>query len=312
MADGMTLTSRLDAVDLFSGMGGFSEGARQAGCRVLWSGNHWEPAVQWHAANHPDTIHACQDLHQQRWEEVPPHDLLLASWACQGFSPAKGSNKLHTDTQRATAWAVVSAVEYHRPPVFIGENVPAFARWELYPVWCAAMERLGYALAPMVVDCADLGVPQQRVRLFIVGTRSQHPIQLALPKREHVPAANIIDFNAGKWSPIHRPGRAAATLARIENGRRQHGDRFVQAFYGATKGGRSLSRPLGTITTRDRWAVIDGDRMRMLMVPEARRAMTVPATYKLPDNGRLAMHLMGNAVPPLAAKEVITAVRKAA
>lgn len=301
-------------VDLFAGMGGFSEGARQAGCRVLWSGNHWAPAVQWHAANHPDTIHACQDLHQQRWEEVPAHDLLLASWACQGFSPAKGSNKLHTDTQRATAWAVVSAVEYHRPAVFIGENVPAFARWELYPVWCAAMTQLGYALTPMIVDCADLGVPQQRVRLFIVGTRTKHPIELDFPRQEHVPASRIIDFTAGKWSPIHRPGRAAATLARIENGRRQHGDRFVTPYYGSGSGetGRSLDRPIGTITTIARWAVIDGDRMRMLSVPEARRAMTVPDTYKLPANGRLAMHLMGNAVPPLAAKRIITAVRKAA
>lgn len=299
-------------IDLFSGMGGFSEGARQAGCRVLWSGNHWRPAVDCHADNHPETIHTCQDLHQQRWEDVPRHDLLLASWACQGFSPAKGSNKLHTDSQRATAWAVVSAVEHHRPYAFIGENVPAFTKWELYTVWCAAMTQLGYALTPMIVDCADLGVPQQRVRFFIVGTRSRHPIELDLPKHLHVPASSIIDFNAGRWSPIERPGRATATLDRVANGRRQHGDRFIQAFYGATKGGRSIERPIGTITTRDRWAVVDGDRMRMLSISEARRAMTVPDTYKLPENSRLAMHLMGNAVPPMAARKIITALRKAA
>lgn len=308
------MTALVDCVDLFAGMGGFSEGARQAGCRVKWSGNHWRPAVDCHAENHPDTIHACQDLHQQRWEDVPAHDLLLASWACQGFSPAKGSNKLHTDTQRATAWAVVSALEYHRPYAFIGENVPAFARWELYPAWCSAMTALGYALSPMVVDCADLGVPQQRVRLFIVGTRSQHPLAMDLPKQDHVPASRIIDFNAGKWSPIERPGRAAATLARVANGRRQHGDRFVTPYYGSGSGetGRSLDRPIGTITTIARWAVVDGDRMRMLTIPETRRAMTVPDAYKLPSNGRLAMHLMGNAVPPLAARRIITAVRQAA
>jgi DNA (cytosine-5)-methyltransferase 1 len=162
------------------------------------------------------------------------------------------------------------------------------------------------------VDCADLGVPQHRERVFIVLSRSEHPIELRLPQRAHVPASSIIDFTAGRWSPINRPGRAAKTLSRIERGRQQHGERFLTAYYGATRGGRSLAEPIGTITTRDRWAVIDGDRMRMLTVPEARRAMTFPESYALPENGRLAMHLLGNAVPPTAAREVIHALRAAA
>jgi len=305
MADGLT------AIDMFAGLGGFTEGAEQAGCRVVWAGNHWKSACEWHEVNHGFKP-ACQDMHQQPWELVPRHDLLLASWACQGFTPAKGSNKLHTDTQRATAWVVISAVEYHRPALFVGENVPAFARWELFPAWCSAMRALGYALAPMIVDSADHGVPQQRVRLFIVGTRSAHPVQIKLPKLQHVPASSMIDFNAGRWAAIVREGRAVKTITRIENGRRQHGDRFLSAFYGATKGGRSLDRPIGTITTRDRWAVIDHDRMRMLRVDEARRAMGFPDSYKLPASSKLAMHLLGNAVCPPVARDVIQALRKAA
>ena len=43
------------AVDLFAGAGGFSEGARMAGLEVVWAANHWPVAVEWHAANHPDT-----------------------------------------------------------------------------------------------------------------------------------------------------------------------------------------------------------------------------------------------------------------
>lgn len=304
----------IDAIDMFAGLGGFTEGAEQAGCRVVWSGNHWAPAVQWHRANHPLTVHALQDMHQQPWELVPHHDLLLASWACQGFSPAKGSNKLHTDTQRATAWAVVSALEYHRPALFVGENVPAFARWELYPVWCSALTQLGYALNMMVIDSATRGVPQNRERLIIVGTRSKHPIELQLPPRQLVSAASIIDFDAGRWSPVVRKGRASATLRRVANGRRQFGERFVTPFYGSGSGltGRALERPIGTITTRDRWAVIDDERMRMLSVDEARQAMGFPAAYKLPPDKRLAMHLLGNAVCPPVARDVINALKAAA
>ena len=209
------------AVDLFSGAGGFTTGARMAGCRVLYAANHWPLAVQYHAANHPDTEHACQDLQQADFREAPAHDLLLASPACQGHSPARGKERPHHDAQRATAWAVVTCAEVHRPAAVIVENVPAYAAWVLYPAWCAAMHALGYALAPMVLDAADSGVPQHRRRLFVVATRSKHPITLDLPKREHVPASSAICLTSGKWSPIDKPGRSArSTSSRTTSARR--------------------------------------------------------------------------------------------
>lgn len=304
----------LRAVDLFAGAGGFSTGAVMAGCRVLWAANHWPAAVRVHATNHPGTEHACQDLQQADWSRVADHDLLLASWACQGFSRARGKDRPHHDAVRSTAWAVISALEAKRPPVFVGENVVEFTTWVLYDAWCAAVHALGYALQPMVIDSADHGVPQHRRRLFIVGTRSKYPIELRLPRRTHAPAAGVIDFAAGKWSPIHKPGRSLATLQRIEAGRRRFGPRFVAPYYGSGSGetGRSLDRPLGTITTRDRWAVIDGDRMRMLLSDEARGAMGFPPSYHLPARHKEAMHMLGNAVCPPVARDVITALKEAA
>lgn len=300
------------AIDLFAGAGGFSTGAAMAGAQVVWAANHWPAAVQVHANNHPDTIHLCQDLQQADWTAVPAHDLLLASPACQGHSKARGKDRPHHDAQRSTAWAVVSAAEYHRPAAFVVENVAEFAQWALFPAWCAAMHALGYALNPMVLDAADHGVPQHRKRLFVVGTRSKHPVELKLPRREHVGSGTIIEWDAGKWTPTHKAGRSANTLARIAEGRRVCGPRFLTAYYGSERGGRGLERPVGTITTRDRWAVIDGDRMRMLSVTEARRAMSFPASYQLPANQKEAMHMLGNAVVPVVAADVIGALRAAA
>lgn len=302
----------MKAIDLFAGLGGFSTGAAMAGCDVVWAANHWPAAVEVHANNHPDTAHACQDLQQADWTQVPAHDLLLASPACQGHSRARGKERPHHDAQRATAWAVVSAAECHRPAVVLVENVPEFADWLLYPAWCSAMVALGYALAPMVVDSADHGVPQHRRRLFIVATRSKYPIDLVLPKREHVGAGQIIDFDAGTWSEVDRLGRSPATLARVAEGRRRCGDRFLTAYYGNERGGRPLSRPVGTITTRDRWAIVDGERMRMLTVAECRRAMGFPDSYKLPARQKDAMHMLGNAVVPVVARDLINAIRVAA
>lgn len=207
---------------------------------------------------------------------------------------------------------VVSALGCHRPPFGIVENVAEFVRWALFPAWCAALTALGYAIAPHLIDAADHGVPQHRRRVFIVLSRSKHPIELRLENRKHASAIDFIDFNAGRWTPIERPGRSRATLARIAEGRRVYGDRFLSAFYGNERGGRSLSRPIGTITTRDRWAIINGDRMRMLSVAEARCAMGFRSDYQLPGDVRKAMHMLGNAVCPAVPRDVIAALKVAA
>lgn len=300
------------AVDLFAGAGGFTTGAEMAGVEVVWAANHWPAAVEIHAANHPGTQHACQDLHQVDWRTVPAHDLLMASPACQGHSRARGKEKPHHDALRSTAWAVVSAAEFHKPPFVIVENVSEFAKWALYPAWCSAMVALGYALSPMILDAADHGVPQHRRRLFIVGTRTDHPIELRMPEREHVGASNIIDFSAGRWSQIGKSGRSPRTMGRVAAGRQVFGSRFLTAYYGNEYGGRSLSRPLGTLTTKDRYAVIDGDRMRMLTVDENRKAMGFPADYRLPSGHADAIKMLGNAVVPIVARDVIRALLEAA
>jgi DNA (cytosine-5)-methyltransferase 1 len=303
-------------IDLFAGAGGFSTGAQLAGLNVVWAANHWPAAVAIHSLNHPSAAHSCQDLHQANWMDVPDHDILLASPCCQGHSKARGKangNPQH-DASRSTAWAVVSAAEHHRPAFLVIENVPEFTRWTLYPAWCAAMHALGYCLTPMIVDAADHGAPQHRERLFIIGVRAAHPIMITLEKREHVPASSFIDFGAGSWQPIDKPGRACATLRRVAAGRASFGDRFLMPYYGGGSGltGRSLRRPVGTITTRDRWGVVDGDRTRMLTKEECRAAMGFPDTYILPARHTEAVHMLGNAVCPPAARDVIAAMLAAA
>jgi DNA (cytosine-5)-methyltransferase 1 len=302
----------LTAIDLFAGLGGFTVAAQSVGINVIFAANHWKAAVQYHSANHPGTAHSCQDLHQADWEQVPAHDILLASPCCQGHSKARGKDRPHSDKSRATAWAVVSCAEFHKPAGIVVENVTEFLNWTLYPSWKMALEALGYALSVNVFDAADAGVPQNRERVFIVGTRSKSPLTINPPAALHSPASKIIDWSAGNWSDVIQPDRAAATIVRARHGWETIGERFCFSYYGNTKTARPLSRPIGTITTRDRWAVVDGKRMRMLRVREACRAMGFPEHYYLPRNTKTAMHLLGNAVPPPLAAHVLSEIRRAA
>lgn len=304
----------MKVVDLFAGAGGFSTGAAMAGAEVIWAANHWRAAVDVHQQNHPGAYHACQDLHQADWSQVPKHDILLASPACQGHSKARGKERASHDAARATAWAVVSALECHRTPVALVENVPEFLDWALYPAWALALSRLGYRIGKHVVDSADFGVPQERVRAFLVLTRSKAPLKLEFEKRPHVPVDTILRWEEGRWSQIDKPGRSPwtapqARAAQVANG----GERGIFAYYSSERKaarGRLLSRPMGTVTTRARFALVRDDQMRMVMAREYLSAMGFPSEYLLPKKEDLAIHLLGNAVVPEVAKNFILKIKE--
>lgn len=301
------------AIDLFAGAGGFSEGAALAGVEVIWAANHNPLAVQWHGQNHAQAAHSCQDLQQANFYDVPKADIILASPCCQGHSKARGKDRPHHDNQRSTAWAVVSAAEAMQSECLVIENVPEFTDWILYPAWADALKRLGYSLSVNVLDAADFGVPQHRTRVFIVGTRSAAPLALKLEKKEHVAVNTVLEWDSYDWNPVNKPGRAENSLKRIENGRKVYGERFVAPFYGSGSGttGRSIERPIGTLTTKDRWSLIKGDQMRMVQIPEAKRIMGFRDSYQLPASHTAAMQMLGNAVCPPVPAAILQGVLKA-
>ena len=298
----------MEAIDLFAGGGGFTTGAKAAGARIRWAANHNPLAVEFHRRNHPEITHACQDLQQADWRAVPPHELLLASPSCTGHTRARGREQAHHDKDRNTAWAVVQCAEYHRPRLFVVENSPDFLGWCLYPSWLDAMQRLGYTVTANVLDAADCGVPQNRVRLFLVGRLHRTPITVEAGTCAHVPARSFIQLDAGVWTPVD--AKCPKTRARVERGRQQLGAQFLAPYYSKGSGltGRSLDRPIGTVPCTDRWSVVNGDVMRMLTVDEYRAACGFPADYAIPRTKQEAVRILGNAVPPALAEHVVRSV----
>lgn len=296
----------LRAVDLFAGAGGTTLGAQAAGLRVVFAANHWPEAVARHQANHPEVEHVCQDINQLDWGRVPAHDVLLASPCCQGHSHARGANRPSHDASRMTAWPVVSCAERHTPEWLVVENVPEMIGWNLWPAWEQALRLIGYELTWATIDAAGVGVPQHRERLFVVG-RLGGPVRLGTPSVPHVSAGSCIDWESGAWGPVDKPGRSPKTLARIARGREAFGERFLAPYYSSGSGltGRSLERPCGTLTTRARWGLVDGDRYRMLTVEEQKRIQTFPVEYDLGSHQGRAIHMIGNSVPPLLAEWVL-------
>lgn len=134
----------------------------------------------------------------------------------------------------------------------------------------------------------------------------EHDILLASPCCQgHSRAAGTY-----KWD--HISNRVLATQKRVTNGRKQFGEVFLDAAYGSARSGRSIDNPIGTITTINKHSLVIGDLIRPLSLRELAAAQTFDECYQWPASATATKMMIGNAVPPVMAKEVISAVLKAA
>ena len=297
------------AIDLFAGAGGTSTGAVSVGVEVVASVNHWPVAVATHTLNHPGAMHVCQDIATVDPTTMPAHDLMLASPSCVGHTRARGREASHHDACRATADDVLRFAEANRPRAVVVENVPEMMQWARYRSWRMGWSDLGYRVSEQVIDAADAGVPQHRRRLFVVASRTRKPIAIPQPTHAHVAARSCLDLDGGSWSPWRE--WCENTRRRVIRGQVDYGADCLVPYYGAAEGGRSLDRPIGTLTTVDRYALVRGDLARMLTVPEMLRLSSFPAGYQLAGTKRDGVKLIGNCVPPMLAAWVIRHVVEA-
>jgi DNA (cytosine-5)-methyltransferase 1 len=315
--------AELHGIDLFSGAGGSSWGAKLAGVTLRAAFDKWSLAADVYQANFPETKFFNSPLETIEPRDVAAEigaiDLILASPECTSHSPAKGSAP-RCETSRETAFEVVKFARAFRPRWIVIENVVSMRRWKQYTALLSELGALGYGTREQVLDSADFGVPQRRRRLFITCDLVQAPPMIQ-KSREITRAALEILRDDYPLRPLRAKTRAKATLERAERAFSVIGDRepFLLVYYGSDHSGgwQRLEQPLRTITTVDRFALVvpaNGEHhMRMLQVPELANAMGFPHELKLEHGTRRErIHLIGNAVcPPVmcAVVKQLTAVR---
>ena len=299
----------LRVIDLFCGLGGSSLGAEWAGARIVAAVNHWEVAALSYEANHHVRPHR-ESLHEIDPAILPAADVLLFSPECQSHSQARGARP-RCEQSRSTAHQVVRYVEQLRPALFVVENVFQFRQWPSFGSWSAALQDLGYQLnhdaagrIGQILNSADFGAPQSRRRLFVVGSATCE-IVIQSPRARRHPVGECIDWSLPMTRIDARP-RAAATLRRIAQGRAQFGAApFLISYFGTSTGGHPLDRPCGTLTTRDRYALISDDRMRMLQVSELKRISGLPDSYHIAGTRAQQVMQIGNSVVPACMRAIL-------
>lgn len=309
------------ALDLFCGAGGSSWGARNAGATIVAGIDASAVAGKAYKVNFPQAKVICQKLEsiskKSLKRRVGSIDLLLASPECTNHSPAKGSAPRCEHSKR-TALQVVPFVETLKPRWIVIENVVNMRRWSRYSEMLEALRSLGYCVTPHVLNAADFGVAQSRRRLFLLCSYKEEPgiPRKSVAKRRSIRPIIRLD-DTYEWTPLGREGRAKDTLSRARRAIRALGRErpFLIVYYGSDGSGgwQRLNRPLRTITTVDRFAIVRpverGYEMRMLQVPELKAAMGMPRAF-VPGSGsrRDQIKAIGNAVCPPVMRSVVTAL----
>lgn len=188
--------NELTVMDWFCGAGGSSQGMHSIpGVRMARAANHWERAIESHAANFPEVDHYRGDIREAPVEKWPVTDIFWASPECPQWSNARGKRRDFDASLQGDLFDGFGPSEEVERSRALMEEVPMYLRgvqergglvkagvvenvvdvraWDQWDRWIGEIKKLGYktrviALNSMHADPRTVHkAPQSRDRLYV-------------------------------------------------------------------------------------------------------------------------------------------------
>ena len=337
-----------NAVDIFSGSGGVTQGLRAARWRVLAACDNDMVAAATYRANHRKTKFVEADiLLESTVDSIAAavgnqhvHMLVI----CAPCQPVSSQNRYRVgDAREQLIVRALSVAQRLDPDTIFFENVPGLATPAYRPIIADVhkqLAELGYVVTePMVRDAADFGVPQRRKRCIMFAAKSDAALNafiecnVTAPRKSVFQAiADLPALTSGEVNEIDALHRARThspiALERLQHIPPDGGSRKslpehleLACHKGKSKsfsdvyGRMSWHDVAPTLTTgctdvtRGRFA--HPEQHRAITLREAARLQSFPDSYKFTGrSGQIAMQI-GNAVPPDMIKAFVPAFKAA-
>lgn len=292
-------------VSLFSGAGGLDLGFRMAGHDIVWANDVYEDAVHTYQKNLGNHI-VLGDIRSISADEIPDCDIVIGGFPCQGFSVA--NTKRHIDDERNELYKqLIRVIEAKRPKFFLAENVKGLTnlgKGEVFKLILSDFEQLGYKVSHRILNAADYGVPQIRLRVIIAGVRSDVAWNYTFPVATHSEGGandlpiwiSVSDALKGLPDPDEENDVLNHTYSRYKlNINGYIGHRLLDP-----------DKPAPTVTARgdSRGGVVilpHPNGKRRMSCRELASVQSFPVDYEFVGNNSSIYRQIGNAVPPLLA-----------
>lgn len=321
----------MNYVDLFAGAGGFSLGFEKAGFNNLFAIEFDEIIAKTYNRNFPNNkllvadIKEIDDKTLNNLVNNQEVDIVIGGPPCQGFSLAGNIGRTFVEDERNSLFKeFLRVVSVLKPKMFIMENVARMKshnKGKTISEIKQAFENIGYKVDYQVLQASNYNVPQNRSRIFIVGT-------------------NELDFNfPSPFSKIITVKEAIDDLPPLENGGKsnipnhfamKHSDQMLEKMSYITDGGNremipeSLRPKSGDIrkyikydstkpsvtVTGDMRKIFHYSQNRALSPRELARLQSFPDDFIFEGNSISIQQQIGNAVPPNLAYEIAKMARE--
>jgi DNA (cytosine-5)-methyltransferase 1 len=228
----------LRTIDLFAGAGGISEGFRQAGYECLYANDSMPEAINTFRHNHADAWADCRNIEHVKPSEIRSKlklakgqiDVLAGGPPCQGFS-INAPERFLADPRNKLFKDYVRFLDEFQPKTFLFENVPgllSLGDGKVLDRILSEFARLDYHVTIKILFAAHYGVPQERWRLILLGSRFG---EIAPPPPTHYAAGRanfrggggiltfqLTDADKQRLLPAVSVGEAIGDLPRLEMG----------------------------------------------------------------------------------------------
>lgn len=164
----------MKVVSFFAGCGGLDLGFRQAGFDVIWANEYDRSIHPTYRLNHFDTVLNTSDIRDLKTANIPDCDGFIGGPPCQSWS--LGGKMKGLDDERGRLFLnYIKIIEAKKPKFFVIENVAGIVsdkHFKTFHGFLSTLGDAGYRVKFSVLNAADYGVPQTRIRVFIVGFRN--------------------------------------------------------------------------------------------------------------------------------------------
>lgn len=173
-----------NAIDLFCGAGGLSYGFQNAGFNILLGIDNDKKALEVFENTHNGSKSICGDITQITYDDIKKKigdssiDIIIGGPPCQGMSLS--GPRMFEDPRNKLYLSYIRLVEEIQPKAFVIENVPGLISLFGGQIKDSIIEKfsaMGYTVKFQILCASDYGVPQNRKRVFFVGTKGSVDFQ---------------------------------------------------------------------------------------------------------------------------------------
>jgi len=313
-------------VSLFTGAGGLDLGFEKAGFSVIWANEYDKSIWETFEHNFSHTKLDKRSITEVQSHEVPDADGFIGGPPCQSWSEA-GAGRGINDKRGQLFHDYIRLLKDKQPKFFLAENVSGI----LHPKHSKAFaniinefENAGYVVSQKLLNANDYDVPQDRLRVIIIGYHKDLGKKFEFPEpQKYKPVLKDAIYDLRLAKPAKDKNKTNGDTLKIPNHEYMNGG--FSTIYMSRNRVRAWDEPSFTIQAGGRHAPIHPmapkmkfiehnkrifvpdheEKYRRLSVRECARIQTFPDDFifKYRDVAD-GYKMIGNAVPVNFAKHI--------